>query len=333
MKKKGRSIQFHNRISILEAASVVGPKEGEGPLGKNFDVVLKDILNGEDSWEKGEGKIVADALALALQKSGRKREQMDYVICGDLLNQSVSSTFGVRKMEIPFFGVFGACSTMGEAMTLAAMLLDGDFAQHILVGAASHFCAAEKQFRFPLELGSQRTPTASWTVTGCGAAVLAREGQGPYVTGATTGIVVDMGVTDVNNMAAAMAPAAADTLAAHFKDSGTTPADYDLIVTGDLGHLGRDLVVRLMRDAGYDLTRNYTDCGIEIFDREQQDTRNGGSGCACSAVTLAGYFFAKLRARELNKILFIPTGALMSQTSVQQGETIPGIAHAVVIEN
>jgi stage V sporulation protein AD len=306
--------------------------EGEGPLKNYFDVVLSDIMNGEDSWEKGEGKITADALALAIKKSGRKREEIDYIICGDLLNQSVSSTYGARDMGIPFFGVFGACSTIGEAMTLGAMLLDGGFAQNILVGASSHFCAAEKQFRFPLELGSQRAPTSSWTVTGCGAAVLSRQGEGPYITGATTGIIVDLGITDVNNMAAAMAPAAVETLRAHFKDYGAKPKDYDLIITGDLGYLGKDIVLRLMGNAGYDLSNNYTDCGIEIFNREKQKTRNGGSGCACSAVTLAGCFFDKLKKCELNKILFVPTGALMSQTSVQQGESIPGIAHAVVIE-
>lgn len=328
-----QSIQMENNVSILQMASVVGPKEGEGPLRKHFDVVMKDALGDQESWEKAESKIVKDAFELAAQKSGLALESIDYLLAGDLLNQSIGTTFGVRDLNIPFFGLFGACSTMGESMSLGAVLIDGGFATNVLVGASSHFCAAEKQFRFPLGLGTQRTPTASWTVTGCGAAVLSKNGSAPYIKAVTSGKVVDMGITDSNNMGAAMVPAAVDTLAAHFKDFGREPNYYDMILTGDLGHVGKDLMIKMMRKEGYDLTHNYTDCGVEIFDQGSQDTHNGGSGCGCSAVTLAGYYFKQLKEGKINKILFMPTGALMSPTSTQQGESIPGIAHAVAIEN
>ena len=258
-------------------------------------------MMGEDSWEKAESCFVAENMALVLKKAGLSHEDIQYVLCGDLLNQCIGTTFGVKDLHIPFLGLFGACSTMGEAMSVGAMLIDGGFAEYILGGASSHFCAAEKQFRFPLPLGIQRPQSATRTVTGDGALVLAKEGEGPQITMVTTGKIIDMGITDAQNMGAAMAPAAVDLLLAHFKETGRTPQDYDVIATGDLGYVGHQLVVELMEKEGYDMSENYTDCGILIFDRETQDTHSGGSGCACSAVTFCGYFYPKLCSGEINR--------------------------------
>ena len=332
-KKIGKqTVRLSEGVVILSAASTVGPKEAEGPLGKYFDQTVEDSFFGEKSWELAESKFVEKNMGLAIQKANLKPRDIDYVLCGDLLNQCTGSCFGIKNMEIPFFGLFGACYTMGESMSLGAMLIDGGFANHVLTGASSHFCAAEKQFRFPLPLGTQRPPTATWTVTGDGAVVLARKGEGPKVVEITTGKIVDMGVTDANNMGAAMAPAAAALLKTHFEDTGRTPQDYDVIATGDLGTVGRQLVVELLKKEGYDMDSRYTDCGIEIYDAKKQDTHAGGSGCACSAVTFCAYFYPKLVSGEIGRMLFIPTGALMSPTSSQQGQPIPGIAHGIVIE-
>lgn len=333
-KKIGKqTVRLSQGVVILSAASTVGPKEAEGPLGKYFDQTTEDAMFGEKSWELAESKFVEKNMDLAIQKANLKPQDIDYVLCGDLLNQCTGSTFGIKNLNIPFFGLFGACSTMGESMSLGAMLIDGGFANHVLTGASSHFCAAEKQFRFPLPLGTQRPPTATWTVTGDGAVVLARKKVDlPRIVEITTGKIVDMGVTDANNMGAAMAPAAAALLKAHFEDTGRTPQDYDVIATGDLGTVGRQLVVELLKKEGYDMDSRYTDCGIEIFDAEKQDTHAGGSGCACSAVTFCAYFYPKLVSGEIGRMLFIPTGALMSPTSSQQGQSIPGIAHGLVIE-
>ena len=333
-KKIGKqTVRLSQGVVILSAASTVGPKEAEGPLGKYFDQKTEDAMFGEKSWELAESNFVEKNMELAMQKANLKAKDIDYVLCGDLLNQCTGSTFGIRNLDIPFFGLFGACSTMGESMSLGAMLIDGGFANHVLTGASSHFCAAEKQFRFPLPLGTQRPPTASWTVTGDGAVVLARKKvDAPRIVEITTGKIIDMGVTDVNNMGAAMAPAAAALLKTHFEDTGRTPQDYDVIATGDLGTIGKQLVVELMEKEGYHMDSRYTDCGIEIFDAEKQDTHAGGSGCACSAVTFCAYFYPKLVSGEIGRMLFIPTGALMSPTSSQQGQSIPGIAHGLVIE-
>lgn len=327
-----QTVRFVKNINIVSAASVVGPKEGQGPLGKHFDIVLEDIMAGEKSWEKAESQISKKALDLATRKAGISISGIDYVLAGDLLNQSTGSIFGVKDFNRPFLGIFGACSTMGLGMGLGAMLLEGGFGENILVGASSHFCAAEKQFRFPLELGSQRPPTSTTTVTGCGAAVLSTSGTSPRVTSFTTGKIVDMGIKDPNNMGAAMAPSAVDTLITHFKDLNITPDYYDVIATGDLGYIGHELVLSLMKKEGYDLGDNYVDCGILIYDKNSQDTHSGGSGCACSGVTFASYLYQKLVKGEIKRLLFIPTGALMSPLSVQQKETIPGIAHAISIE-
>ena len=319
-------------VGIVATASIAGPKEGNGPLGSYFDQVLEDELYGEVSWEKAESKIVHDAIALAIRKAGLRTDEIDFVLAGDLLNQSAGTTFGVREIGRPFLGLYGACSTMGESLCVGAMLVDGGFAGHVVCSASSHFCAAEKQFRFPLELGTQRPLTSTWTVTGDGAAVLAADVHtGVCVTGMTVGKIVDMGIRDANNMGAAMAPAAVDTLLAHFRDTGRDPSYYDEIVTGDLGYVGHDLVLQMMENEGIRLT-NYNDCGIRIFDRETQDTHAGGSGCACAAITFAGYYYKEMQKNTFRRILLVPTGALLSPTTTQQGETIPGIAHAVEIE-
>ncbi|MBR4014937.1 MAG: stage V sporulation protein AD [Anaerotignum sp.] len=327
-----QTVRLSEGVSIISAASTVGPKEAEGPLGAYFDRTVEDAFFGEKSWELAESRFVRENMNLAVDKAGLKMKDMDYILCGDLLNQCTGSTFGIKGFSVPFFGLFGACSTMGESMSLGAMLIDGGFANYVLTGASSHFCAAEKQFRFPLPLGTQRPPTSTWTVTGDGATVLARKGEGPKITEITTGKVVDMGVTDANNMGAAMAPAATALLLAHFEDTGRTPEDYDVIATGDLGTVGRQLVVELMEKDGYKMDSRFTDCGIEIYDDASQDTHAGGSGCACSAVTFCSYFYPKLKSGEIQRMLFIPTGALMSPTSSQQGMAIPGVAHGVVIE-
>jgi stage V sporulation protein AD len=330
-----QSILFIHPPAIRAAASVVGPKEGEGPLAKYFDRVSDDILFGQESWEKAESEIVKQGIELAVKKAGLTMNQIRYILAGDLLNQGTGSSFGIRTLNRPFFGLFGACSTVGEALTLGAVLIDGGYADHVVAAASSHFCGAEKTFRFPLELGAQRAPTASWTVTGDGALVVSREGNGdnPYIVAATTGTIVDMGVKDANNMGAAMAPAAAAVIKAHFNDFNIPPEHYDLIVTGDLGHVGSTLLHQLTRDMGINIEKRHADCGAIIFDAQTQNTLSGGSGCGCAAVTFAGYYYQRLLKKELNKILFIPTGALHSVTTVQQGETIPGVAHAVAVSN
>lgn len=332
-KRLGRqTVRLENGVGIIAAASMVGQKEGEGPLGQCFDQVVQDSMFGEDSWEKAESKFIRENMKLAVKKSGLKMKDMDYLLCGDLLNQCTASTFGVLELQVPFFGLFGACSTMGESMSLGAMLIDGGFATNILAGASSHFCGAEKQFRTPLPLGTQRPLTTTWTVTGDGAVVLGRRAGCPKITEITTGKIVDMGITDANNMGAAMAPAAVDVMLAHFQETRRSPLDYDVIATGDLGAVGRALVVELMEKEGYFLDERYTDCGIEIYDKATQDTHCGGSGCACSAVTFCGYYYPKLCSGEIGRMLFIPTGALMSTVSAQQGQSIPAIAHGVVLE-
>ncbi|MCL2499248.1 MAG: stage V sporulation protein AD [Defluviitaleaceae bacterium] len=328
-----QSVRFGNPPTVLEAAAIVGPKEGEGPLRDFYDVVSPDVLFGMDSWEKAESEMVRQSAELAAKKAGLHMEDIRYMLAGDLLSHNSGTNFGMRTFGRPFFGLYGACSAMGEGMGLGAMLLDGGYAEYVSVSASSHFCGAEKTFRFPLELGTQRPPTASWTVTGCGTAVLAAQGKGPYITSATTGAIVDMGITDANNMGAAMAPAAADVLINHFKDLNIGPDYYDMVITGDLGFIGRDLLLVLMDEAGYDLHKNLDDCGLLIYDRVTQDVHAGGSGCGCSAAVFASRLLAMLRKKEINRLLFVPTGALHSVASVQQGETMPAIAHAVAIEN
>ena len=332
MKKVGKqTILFDNPPTILECASIVGPKEAEGPLCKYFDQTLEDEFWGEKTWEKAESKIIKETVNLTISKSGISNQDIDICFAGDLLNQCISCNFGLRDTNIPFFGVFGACSTFVESMSLSAICCES-FANYSLFATSSHFCSAEKQFRFPLELGNQRPQSAQWTVTGAGSGLVSKSGQGPYITAITPGKIVDMGIKDANNMGAAMAPAFADTLVTHFLDTGRTPNYYDAIFSGDLGYVGKDIVIDIMASQGYNIKSNYNDCGILIFDKNKQDTHSGGSGCACSATVFSGYLYKQLKDRKIKRLLLIATGALMNSTSSQQGESIPGIAHAISIE-
>ena len=314
----------------------MGPKEGEGPLGAVFDRVMEDELYGQQSFELAERQMVLDAARMAIQKARFRESDIQFFMGGDLLNQIISASFAARELAVPFIGLYGACSTMSEGLCLGSMLVDGGHADHVLCVASSHFCTAERQYRFPLEYGNQRTPTAQWTVTGAGATLLSlspRTAPMARITHVCMGRVVDLGVTDANNMGAAMAPAAADTLLSLFEDTRTAPTDYDLIVTGDLGQIGRSLLLKLMLEQGMPLKENACqDCGLLIYEQEQ-DTHAGGSGCGCSASVLNGYLLPRLQSGELRRIIFMSTGALMSTTSSQQGESIPGVAHAVVLES
>jgi len=332
LQKLGKqTIKFDNPPTILDCASIVGPKEAQGPLAEYFDQTLEDEFWGEKTWEKAESKIIKETVNTVISKSGVPSEQIDLMIAGDLLNQCISSSFGLREANIPFLGVFGACSTFVESMCIGSICVES-FAKNVLCATSSHFCSAEKQFRFPLELGNQRTPTAQWTVTGSGAAIITQSGMGPYITHITPGKIIDMGIKDANNMGAAMAPAFCETLITHFLDTGRSPNYYDAIISGDLGHVGKEIAIDIAKARGYNIKPNYNDCGVLIFDKEKQDTHSGGSGCGCCGSVFSGYFFKQLKAKKLKKVLLIATGALMNSTSSQQGESIPGIAHAISIE-
>jgi len=311
-------------------ANVVGKKEGEGPLAATFDYIDSDDTFGEATWEKSESAMQKQALGLALNKAGLAAKALDWLFAGDLLNQCIGSSYAARGQEVPFFGLYGACSTMGEGLALASMMLDGGFGAWAGVVVSSHFCTAERQYRTPLEYGSQRTPTAQWTATASGAAILAREGPGPYITHVTVGKIVDKGITDTNNMGAAMAPAAYDTISAHFKDTGRSPSFYDQIFTGDLGTLGSELLLELLRRDGIQMN-GHMDCGAMLFDTKKQDVHCGGSGCGCCASVLTGHILNNMKAGKWKNILFCPTGALHSPTSAFQGESVPGICHAIAI--
>lgn len=326
-----QTIVFQNPPSIIATATIVGPKEGDGPLKDYFDLILDDDLWGESSWEKTEAKLQQEAVKLALTNAKKVTTDVDYLFAGDLLNQIISSSYAARELKIPFFGLYGACSTKTESLSLGAMAIDGGFADIVVCVTSSHFSTAERQYRFPLEHGNQRPLTAQWTVTGAGASVLSSSGNGPYITHVTTGRIIDPGIVNANNMGPAMAPAAADTIIRHFKDTGFKPEDYDLIITGDLATVGKEIAQELMAKEGYDISNIFMDCGIEIFDAERQDTHAGGSGCGCSAVVFAGYLYKALKAGKYKRIMLVSTGALLSPTIVQQGESIPGIAHAVTI--
>ena len=330
-KKKGKqTVAFANPPSIAGHACVVGKKEGDGPLAGSFDLIEQDDTFGEASWEKAESAMQKMALTAALDKAKQAASTMDYLFGGDLLNQCIGTGFAVRGQDIPFYGIYGACSNMAESLSLAAMMLDGGFGEWAAAVTSSHFCSAERQYRTPLEYGGQRTPTAQWTVTASGAAVLSREGDGPRITHVTAGKIVDKGITDTNNMGAAMAPAACDTIAAHLRDTGRSPDFYDLIVTGDLGSLGSQLLLELLEGEDLRLS-NHADCGALIFDAQRQDVHCGGSGCGCCAAVLTGLLLNGLREGRWKNLLFCPTGALHSPTSAFQGESVPGICHAVAI--
>ena len=317
---------------VRSYAAVVGKKEGEGPLKDCFDTVSEDSYFGEQSWEKAESHMLRACFALACDKGGVPPSELDYVLSGDLLNQCISSAFAMRDTAVPYLGTYGACSTMAETLSLGAMLLDGGFAGKLCAVTGSHFCSAERQYRFPLEYGGVRAPTAQWTVTGAGAVVLAAEGGSLRITQLTTGRIVDAGIRDVNNMGAAMAPAAFDTLTAHFADTGRSFADYDAVFTGDLGAVGHDILQSLLEKDGTETDVKLMDCGMLIYDRKTQGVNSGGSGCGCCASVLAGHILPAMEKGIWKRVLFAATGALLSTTSAQQGESIPGICHAVVIE-
>ena len=332
-KKRGaHSYVLPSRPRIRSYASIAGQKEASGPLGHTFDETFTDDTLGQKSWERAEAKMLERAADLALSKAKVYADGVDVFLGGDLLNQIVSSGYTARQLGIPFLGLYGACSTMAESLLLGAMLIDGGFADTALCATCSHFSTAERQYRFPLELGNQRTPTAQWTVTGAGAALLGRASPLPLcIESVTIGSVWDLKQTDANNMGAAMAPAAMQTLKSHLDDLRRIPEDYDLIVTGDLGRVGYDLMKLLCRKEGIELDQRYIDCGCEIFD-VSQDVHSGGSGCGCSAVSLNGWLLGRMLKGEIRKMLFLATGALMSPTMSQQGESIPGVAHAVSLE-
>jgi stage V sporulation protein AD len=327
-----QSILFNHPPKIISTASVVGPKEGEGPLKETFDLIIKDNLFGEKSWEKAESKILQEAVRIALEKVKLNREEIDLFLAGDLLNQTISANFAARQLGIPFFGLYGACATLVEGLILGSVFIDGAYAENIIAAVSSHHDTAERQFRFPREMGHQRPVTAQWTVTGAGAIILAKGEKGPRITGATVGKVVDFGIKDQNDMGSAMAPAAADTIIRNFRDTNTGPDDFDLIVTGDLALIGKTLAQQLIEREGYILGDKFTDCGLLIYD-PVQDTHAGGSGCGCSAVVTCGYLLDSMKSGKYKKIMLVGTGALLSPLSILQGESIPGIAHAVVIEN
>lgn len=327
-KKLGRqTVALAHPPSVAGHANVVGKKEGEGPLADSFDQINQDDSFGEKTWEKAETAMQKLALSSALDKAGLSASALDYILAGDLLNQCIGSGFAVRGQDVPFFGLYGACSTMAESLCLAGMFVDTGLARQCLAVTSSHFCSAERQFRFPLEYGGQRTPTAQWTVTGAGACVVGQNGQPPFVRAVTVGTVADLGITDINNMGAAMAPAAAQTLCQYFADTGHKPEDFDLILTGDLGFVGSRLLERLMQAEGYPMAKLHNDCGLMIYDRLTQDVHAGGSGCGCAASVLCSFILPQIACHRLKNVLFLATGALMSPTSVQQGESIPGIAH------
>lgn len=332
--RKGRqSIEFAEAPHIIASASVVGKKEGEGPLGSAFDLICGDDRFGEENWEKAESAMQQEAVRTALGKAKLLPSQVRYLFGGDLLGQLIATSFGVEELSIPLFGLYGACSTCGESIGLAAMAVAGGYADCAAAVTSSHFASAEKQFRFPLAYGNQRALSATWTVTGSGAFVLAEKGGKARVSGFTAGKVVDFGVKDSQNMGACMAPAACDTIYQNFMDFARQPSDYDRIITGDLGYVGRDILIDLLREKGFDISQVHMDCGIEIFDREAQDTHSGGSGCGCSAVTLSAMILPRLEKGVWKRVLFVPTGALLSQVSFNEGQSVPGIAHGVVIEH
>ena len=324
---------FRSRPTIIASAAVGGPHEAQGPLADDFDLLHEDIWLGQDSFEKAEKKLQEQACETAIKKAKMKKEDVQFLMAGDLINQTVPSSFAARTLGVPFLGLYGACSTSMEGLALASLLVDSKFAKNVLVCSSSHNAASEKQFRYPTEYGAQKPPTAQWTVTGSGAALVTNYGEGPKVTTATIGRVIDMGLSDPFNMGAAMAPAAVDTIEAHFRDLKRDPSYYDLIATGDLGRVGHRIAGDLLKKQGLDIPEEiFTDCGILIYRKDQPSVFAGGSGCACAATTTFGHFLNRMRKVEIKKILVIATGALLSPMSFQQKESIPCVAHAVSIE-
>ena len=330
-KLSGDVFRFSCPPSVKAFASVAGKKEAEGPMGEYFDVTDEDAYLGEDTWEKAESRLQKTAVQKALQKAGLDASQIDFMFAGDLINQCTGSTYGIRDFQIPFFGIYGACSTMAEGLLLSAMAVNAGYAGYCLNSTSSHFSTAERQFRFPLSYGGQRTPTSQWTCTASGAVILSAEKSKVRICGGAAGTITDFGIKDANNMGAAMAPAAAATIKRYLDVTGTQPDDYDAIVTGDLGITGSGLLYDLLMREKTDIRNVHKDCGVMIFDGEAQDTHAGGSGCGCSASVLCGYFLRKMEEGSMKNILFTATGALMSPMLLQQGESIPSIAHLVHI--
>lgn len=326
-----QTVEFDNAPYIISRASVVGAKEGEGPLKDSFDMIVSDDKMGQTSWDLAEGAFQKTAVEIALRKANLKNSDIDYILSGDLQNQCAATHYGLRETNIPFLGIYGACSTMIESLSIGAMLICGGYANRVTALTSSHFCSAEKQYRNPLEYGGQRTPTAQWTATASGVVVLSKNGTGPRITHVTTGKITDKGITDISNMGAAMAPAALDTITAHFKDTGFSPKDYDLILTGDLGIVGSKILCDLIKKEGYDISDVHNDCGKLLYDIEGQDVHAGGSGCGCCASVLCGHILNELENGKYKRILVAATGALMNPLTVLQGESIPTISHAVTI--
>lgn len=330
---KKRTIVFNKPVSIIETSTIAGPKEGEGPLKDYYHNVLSNDTLGQKSFEHAEIKMHTYAIKNLLNRTHLTEQDIDCVFCGDLLDEIIGCNYTMREFDIPFMGLYNACATFGEALILGATMINAGYMDKVICSTSSHFSTAERQYRYPLELGSQRTPLAQWTVTGAGCSLLsAKDTSKIKITMATLGRVVDFGVTDANDLGAAMAPAAMDTLVAHFKDTARSPTYYDLIVTGDLGHSGSRILQKLMKEKNYELNDNYTDCGILIFNREAQDVQQGGSGACCCNLVFNSYIYTQLKRGKYKKVLLVPTGALLSKVSSLQGESIAAIAHAVAIE-
>ncbi len=330
--RKFQTIKFNKKPRIIGNYSIVGPKEGEGPFGNMFDYVMKDDFFGEKTYEKAERKMLEHAIFGATDKAHINPKDVDMLVCGDLLNQIITSSYAARAFDVCYLGIFSACSAMALSIGIGATMIDGGYFNTVACATSSHFSTAERQFRFPLELGNQRPPTAQWTCTASGCTILSSKGEGPYIDSITFGKVMDFGICDVNNMGAAMAPAAMETMISVFEDTKTKPEDYDLIVTGDLGKLGVEILLDLMENQGYKLGTNYGDCGQMMFYHDQ-NVLMGGSGCGCSASIFNSYIVERLKTGQLKKVLYVATGALLSTTSCQQGESIPGIAHGIVIKS
>ena len=330
--KQGRQSFVLECPPVITAwASIAGKKEVEGPLSHTFDIKCRDTYFGQKTWEQAEKHMQQLVLKKLLSKAGLSPANIGLVFSGDLLNQCIGSSFSLRNTGIPHLGLYGACSTMAESLLMASMAVGGGFSDQVIAMTSSHFASSERQYRFPLGYGGQRTPSSQWTVTGSGAALVCSQGNGPKITACTIGTVTDLGVKDANNMGAAMAPSAYQTMRAHWEDLHCAPADFDLIVTGDLGQTGKELLMELAGKDGISLGGKITDCGTLIFDNTTQDVHSGGSGCGCSAITLCGFLLEQLKSGKLKKILFCGTGALLSPTSTQQGLPIPGVCHAVCI--
>ena len=328
-----QSIRFQKAPHIVSAASVVGKKEGEGPLGAQFDEIEQDPKAGQNTWEEAESALQKRAATMAMEKMPAGLPPVRYLFSGDLLGQLIATSFGVMDLKLPLFGLYGACSTIGEALMLAAMTVQGGYSETVLALTSSHFGSAEKEFRFPLGYANQRPLSAQWTVTGSGAFLVGTRRSHVRITGVTVGKIVDYGLKDSQNMGACMAPAACDTIIRNLEDFGRTADDYNRIVTGDLGYVGQSILFDLMRGKGYDIKKNHMDCGMTIFDQVSQDTHAGGSGCGCAATTLSAYILPKLNRGEWKRVLFVPTGALMSTVSYNEGSSVPGIAHGIVLEH